>query len=70
MSVEIKAGQLWRDKDKRREAEGTVREFVVTEVPSGNWVKLRETTTERKYEFHRRRFGSGRANDSLELVPE
>lgn len=68
MSVEIKAGQLWRDKDKRRTQDGNIREFMVTETPSGDWVKVR--TVERRFEFHRRRFGSGRANDSFELVSE
>ena len=68
MSVEIKVGQLWRDKDKRRERDGNVREFVVTGITAGmwdDWVAVKETTTGRKYEFPVRRFWSGRAyNDN------
>jgi hypothetical protein len=73
MSVEIKVGQLWRDKDKRRERDGNVREFVVTGITAGmwdDWVAVKETTTGRKHEFGRSRFGSVRANDSFGLVSE
>jgi hypothetical protein len=69
---DIAIGQIWRDKDKRREREGTVRTFEVVSVGD-------ETITVHVYHpdeveldyqahFKRARFGSGRANDSFERV--
>ena len=80
---DIRPGQKWRDKDKRREQDGTVRTFkVVQEVldDSGNptvWIECRiingHSGTEGRssfFYFRRSRFGSGRANDSFELVED
>jgi hypothetical protein len=67
--TEIKSGQKWRDKDRRREAEGNIRTFEVTKVdPCGNYVECKRVDTGKQFTFGRRRFGSDRANDSLVMV--
>ena len=63
----IVAGQIWRDKDKRREQDGSVRKFVVVEVGEHS-IQCRLTPNGKAFHFNRSRFGSGRANDSFELV--
>src|SRR5690349_19397120 len=74
MSVTIEVGQIWRDKDKRREREGTVRNFIVEAVDFLNghaFCRRIECTHFQSLDRHRfpiSRFGSGRANDSFELV--
>jgi hypothetical protein len=69
--VVIKPGQVWRDKDKRREEDGIVRTFRVTGVKfDGRWIECRNPGTGRVYGFAAKRFGSGRANDSFELVED
>lgn len=74
--VDIRVGQKWRDKDRRREQHGTVREFVVERVSeiqiSCRIVRGRSDPEGRSSYFHfnRSRFGSGRANDSFELVED
>ena len=73
--VEIKVVQVWRDKDRRREEDGTVRKFVILHVDEV-FVSARETWRQAMDEagrgpckrFYRFRFGSGSANDSFELV--
>ena len=70
--VEIKVGQVWRDKDKRREQEGNVRTFRITLAPAigfGSHITVEEDSGKR-HRFPRSRFGSGRANDSFELVED
>lgn len=67
--IEIKVGQVWKDKDKRREMEGTVRTFDVVQV--GNpFVTVKERLTQRDHRFRRSRFGSGHTNDSFVLVKD
>ncbi len=65
MSEEIKIGQIWKDRDKRREKEGTVRSVRVVAV--GETCITCQTGT-KTYWFNRRRFGSKAVNDSFELV--
>lgn len=73
---EIRVGQKWRDKDKRREKRGDVRTFTVisTVADCGNGIVDHERVTcwdgSREHNFRRSRFGSGRANDSFELVED
>jgi hypothetical protein len=71
-TVNIEPGQIWRDKDKRREEAGSVREFRILATDGGIiWCVKRESKDETpQYGFARSRFGSGRANDSFELVSE
>jgi hypothetical protein len=72
--IEIRVGQVWRDKDRRRQEDGNVREMTVAfvnetmitvDVHHGQEPELDWRTM-----FQRSRFGSGRANDSFELVSE
>ena len=66
--VEIKVGQVWKDKDRRREKNGTVRTFIVTEL-SDQWdAFVSARSGDRYYRLRRKRFGSGHANDSFVLV--
>lgn len=71
--IVIRPGQKWRDKDRRREIDGSVRTFVVVKVgevivvcnrikPFDHW--------QTNVMLRRSRFGSGRANDSFELVED
>jgi hypothetical protein len=64
---DIAVGQIWRDKDKRREEDGTVRTFRVTLVLSER-VHCVDIARDRKYSFQRHRFGGGARNDSFERV--
>lgn len=67
----IEIGQTWRDKDRRREEEGTVRTFRVSRITEYmiDCALLKESTPcVRTHSFDRRRFGSARANDSFEMV--
>lgn len=64
----IEVGQIWRDHDKRRSEYGNIRTFKVEHA--GEMIQCRESGTEKAFHFNRSRFGSGRANDSFELVSE
>lgn len=72
MTIEV--GQIWKDKDRRREREGTVRTFIVENASDSLLIECRRVGTPiqelERYSLRRNRFGSGRKNDSLELVSE
>ena len=73
-AIEIPIGSDWQDKDRRRTEQGNVRTMTVVRVeeplvvvqihhpdgPEFDW----------QTQFRRSRFGSGRANDSFERVPD
>lgn len=65
--IDIQPGQIWRDKDKRREKEGSVRTFRVV-ARKGLWVQVENVSNGRVCDFLASRFGSDRANDSFERV--
>lgn len=65
----IAFGQVWRDKDKRRSEDGKVRMFVVSQVER-ELIQCRMNGKSKTFYFNRARFGSGRLNDSFELVSD
>ena len=73
MNVDIKIGQVWKDVDKRREQEGTVRSFVITEAKEGHLVECRllpDDPARSTYFFNRSLFVAGRSSQSFALVSE
>jgi hypothetical protein len=67
--MNIEVGQLWKDMDKRRERDGTVRTFIILDVGTA-MIVCRELSTERTLLMRPERFGNGRKNDSFVLVSE
>ena len=69
-----KPGEIWRDKDKRREKAGTVRKFEIVRVGEHLVVVNMHHPEGPEFDwqthFRRSRFGSRRANDSFERVEE
>ncbi len=73
--TEIKEGQIWKDRDRRREADGSVRRFRVladaSQPKDGARVAVREVNgqgTGKLHYFRRGRFGRNAQNDSLMLA--
>lgn len=68
--TEIKAGQIWRDKDKRRRKDGTVRNFRI-EACGVLWIQCVLVGGVHKiYQFRADRFGRQSDSDSFEMVSE
>ena len=64
--TEVRPGQVWEDRDKRREQNGTVRRLTVQAVGL-TWTTCTDASG-KVHTVRRRRFGSNAANDSFRLV--